>query len=142
VWFLVWGAVSARDPPPGSIPSAVVPPAGERAAVQGSRWSARSEARTYDLELWAVVCSASPGTSAEGMRPRLPPQPLRAWSPAPPWLPIPEPEAPAGGMFERLQLVKALEKAGFELARVRGSHHVMRHADGRTVAVPVHSGYR
>jgi predicted RNA binding protein YcfA (HicA-like mRNA interferase family) len=39
-----------------------------------------------------------------------------------------------------LQLVKALEKAGFELARVRGSHHVLRHTDGRTVAVPVHSG--
>lgn len=39
-----------------------------------------------------------------------------------------------------VQLVKALEKAGFEVARVRGSHHVLRHVDGRTVAVPVHSG--
>jgi predicted RNA binding protein YcfA (HicA-like mRNA interferase family) len=39
-----------------------------------------------------------------------------------------------------LQLVKALEKAGFELARVRGSHHILRHIDGRTVTVPVHSG--
>jgi predicted RNA binding protein YcfA (HicA-like mRNA interferase family) len=37
-------------------------------------------------------------------------------------------------------LVAALGKAGFELARVRGSHHVLRHADGRTVTVPVHSG--
>lgn len=38
------------------------------------------------------------------------------------------------------QLVKALEKAGFTTARVRGSHHVLRHPDGRTVAVPVHPG--
>lgn len=38
------------------------------------------------------------------------------------------------------QLVKALEKTGFEVARIRGSHHVLRHADGRTVAVPVHQG--
>lgn len=37
-------------------------------------------------------------------------------------------------------LVAALTKAGFELARVRGSHHVLKHVDGRTVAVPVHSG--
>lgn len=37
------------------------------------------------------------------------------------------------------QLIKALEKAGFTTARVRGSHHVLRHPDGRTVAVPVHS---
>jgi predicted RNA binding protein YcfA (HicA-like mRNA interferase family) len=32
-----------------------------------------------------------------------------------------------------------LEKAGFTTTRVRGSHHVLRHPDGRTVAVPVHS---
>lgn len=38
------------------------------------------------------------------------------------------------------QLVKALEKAGLTTARVSGSHHVLRHPDGRTVAVPVHPG--
>ncbi|MGH3258874.1 MAG: type II toxin-antitoxin system HicA family toxin, partial [Streptosporangiaceae bacterium] len=35
-------------------------------------------------------------------------------------------------------IVKALGKAGWELERVTGSHHVMRHADGRHVSVPVH----
>jgi predicted RNA binding protein YcfA (HicA-like mRNA interferase family) len=36
------------------------------------------------------------------------------------------------------KVVKALERAGFTVIRVSGSHHVMRHADGRTVVVPVH----
>jgi predicted RNA binding protein YcfA (HicA-like mRNA interferase family) len=35
-------------------------------------------------------------------------------------------------------IVKALGKGGWELERVTGSHHVMRHADGRHVSVPVH----
>ncbi|MGA2824746.1 MAG: type II toxin-antitoxin system HicA family toxin [Streptosporangiaceae bacterium] len=38
------------------------------------------------------------------------------------------------------KVVKALEQAGFSVERIRGSHHVMRHPDGRTVTVPVHSG--
>jgi predicted RNA binding protein YcfA (HicA-like mRNA interferase family) len=38
------------------------------------------------------------------------------------------------------RVVKALERAGFAVVRVRGSHHVMRHPDGRTVPVPVHPG--
>lgn len=33
-----------------------------------------------------------------------------------------------------------LKKAGFELARVKGSHHFLRHDDGRMTVVPVHSG--
>jgi predicted RNA binding protein YcfA (HicA-like mRNA interferase family) len=37
------------------------------------------------------------------------------------------------------QVVKALERAGFAVARISGSHHVMRHPDGRTVSVPVHN---
>ena len=37
-------------------------------------------------------------------------------------------------------LVRALERAGFRVARISGSHRVMRHPDGRTVVVPVHSG--
>jgi predicted RNA binding protein YcfA (HicA-like mRNA interferase family) len=36
------------------------------------------------------------------------------------------------------QVVKALERAGFEVVRISGSHHVMKHPDGRTVPVPVH----
>jgi predicted RNA binding protein YcfA (HicA-like mRNA interferase family) len=38
------------------------------------------------------------------------------------------------------KVVRALEKAGFKVARVAGSHHVMRHPDGRGTTVPVHSG--
>ena len=37
-------------------------------------------------------------------------------------------------------MVKALERVDFDVVRVSGSHHVMRHPDGRTVAVPVHAG--
>jgi predicted RNA binding protein YcfA (HicA-like mRNA interferase family) len=38
------------------------------------------------------------------------------------------------------ELVAALGRAGFEVVRVRGSHHFLRHADGRTTVVPVHAG--
>jgi predicted RNA binding protein YcfA (HicA-like mRNA interferase family) len=38
------------------------------------------------------------------------------------------------------KVVKALERTGFGVTRVSGSHHVMRHPDGRTVVVPVHAG--
>ena len=38
------------------------------------------------------------------------------------------------------QLIKALGKAGFESLRVRGSHHFLRHSDGRTTVIPVHGG--
>ena len=33
-----------------------------------------------------------------------------------------------------------LRKAGFEVARIKGSHHFLRHADGRASVVPVHAG--
>ncbi|MBN2465668.1 type II toxin-antitoxin system HicA family toxin [candidate division WOR-3 bacterium] len=36
--------------------------------------------------------------------------------------------------------MKALHKHGFVLVRVRGSHHFLRHPDGRYTAVPVHRG--
>jgi predicted RNA binding protein YcfA (HicA-like mRNA interferase family) len=38
------------------------------------------------------------------------------------------------------KVVKALERVGFTLVRISGSHHVMSHEDGRTVVVPVHPG--
>jgi predicted RNA binding protein YcfA (HicA-like mRNA interferase family) len=38
------------------------------------------------------------------------------------------------------ELVAALERSGFRVIRIKGSHHFMRHADGRTTVVPVHSG--
>jgi predicted RNA binding protein YcfA (HicA-like mRNA interferase family) len=41
-----------------------------------------------------------------------------------------------------VKVVGALERAGFTVVRISGSHHVMRHPDGRTVVVPVHAGPR
>ena len=38
------------------------------------------------------------------------------------------------------QLITALKKAGFGVIRIKGSHYVMRHADGRSTVVPVHAG--
>ncbi len=38
------------------------------------------------------------------------------------------------------RVLRALERAGFEVIRVKGSHHVMRHPDGRMTIVPVHRG--
>jgi predicted RNA binding protein YcfA (HicA-like mRNA interferase family) len=37
-------------------------------------------------------------------------------------------------------LIAALRRAGFGVARIRGSHHVLKHADGRMTVVPVHAG--
>ncbi|MEO1076295.1 MAG: type II toxin-antitoxin system HicA family toxin [Bacteroidota bacterium] len=38
------------------------------------------------------------------------------------------------------KLIKALRRAGFAVIRIKGSHHFLRHDDGRTTVVPVHSG--
>ena len=38
------------------------------------------------------------------------------------------------------ELVRLLEKHGFEILRTRGSHVFLKHTDGRTTTVPVHSG--
>jgi len=38
------------------------------------------------------------------------------------------------------ELIRTLKKAGFEVVRVQGSHHRVRHPDGRVTTVPVHSG--
>jgi predicted RNA binding protein YcfA (HicA-like mRNA interferase family) len=37
-----------------------------------------------------------------------------------------------------VRIVHALERHGFKVARVAGSHHIMRHPDGRGTTVPVH----
>lgn len=37
-------------------------------------------------------------------------------------------------------LVLALRKLGFDVKRTKGSHHFLRHPDGRTTVIPVHSG--
>ena len=36
--------------------------------------------------------------------------------------------------------IAALGRAGFRVSRVRGSHHFLRHEDGRATVVPVHAG--
>lgn len=36
------------------------------------------------------------------------------------------------------EAIKALEKAGFVLTRVKGSHHMLKHPEGRFTVVPVH----
>jgi predicted RNA binding protein YcfA (HicA-like mRNA interferase family) len=38
------------------------------------------------------------------------------------------------------EVVRALERAGFGIARIRGSHHFLRHPDGRSTVVPIHAG--
>lgn len=39
-----------------------------------------------------------------------------------------------------VELVRALEKHGWELARVRGSHYIMKHpSDRRTIPIPLHN---
>jgi predicted RNA binding protein YcfA (HicA-like mRNA interferase family) len=38
------------------------------------------------------------------------------------------------------ELIRIPEKRGFEVIRSRGSHFLLRHADGRTTTIPVHSG--
>ena len=37
------------------------------------------------------------------------------------------------------QLLAALQRLGFEIVRVRGSHHFLRDGEGHTTLVPVHS---
>ena len=38
------------------------------------------------------------------------------------------------------ELIKILESLGFTLVRIKGSHHRLRHPDGRVTTVPVHAG--
>ena len=42
--------------------------------------------------------------------------------------------------FSGPQLIKALRHLGFEVIRVKGSHHFLRHSDGRCTVVPIHRG--
>jgi predicted RNA binding protein YcfA (HicA-like mRNA interferase family) len=38
------------------------------------------------------------------------------------------------------QVVAALRGHGFQVIRIRGSHHYLRHPDGRATVVAVHAG--
>ncbi len=37
------------------------------------------------------------------------------------------------------KLIKILKKVGFEIIRTKGSHYFLRHPDGRSTTIPVHS---
>jgi predicted RNA binding protein YcfA (HicA-like mRNA interferase family) len=37
-------------------------------------------------------------------------------------------------------LIAILGKLGFSVLRIKGSHHFLRHDDGRSTVVPAHSG--
>lgn len=43
-------------------------------------------------------------------------------------------------VVEGREVVRALQRHGFELVRTRGSHVRMHHPDGRRTTVPVHAG--
>ena len=38
------------------------------------------------------------------------------------------------------EIIAALRKTGFQVVRVKGSHHFLQHGDGRRTVVPVHAG--
>ena len=38
------------------------------------------------------------------------------------------------------EVIRALKRAGFVVVRTKGSHHILKHADGRQTVVPVHAG--
>lgn len=38
------------------------------------------------------------------------------------------------------EVIRALDKVGFEVVRLKGSHHFPRHTDGRATVVPLHAG--
>jgi predicted RNA binding protein YcfA (HicA-like mRNA interferase family) len=38
------------------------------------------------------------------------------------------------------KLIAVLKRAGFDIIRIRGSHHFLQHPDGRRTVVPVHAG--
>jgi predicted RNA binding protein YcfA (HicA-like mRNA interferase family) len=38
------------------------------------------------------------------------------------------------------ELIAVLGKIGFQVIRVKGSHHFLRHQDGRATVVPVNAG--
>ena len=38
------------------------------------------------------------------------------------------------------KVIAALKKKGFEVIRIKGSHHYLKHPDGRSTVVAVHAG--
>jgi len=38
------------------------------------------------------------------------------------------------------EMIRVLKKQGFNVARIKGSHQILIHPDGRRTVVPVHAG--
>ncbi|MGD0058992.1 MAG: type II toxin-antitoxin system HicA family toxin [Verrucomicrobiia bacterium] len=38
------------------------------------------------------------------------------------------------------EVIATLKRAGFEVVRIKGSHHFLKHPDGRCTVVPIHAG--
>ncbi|HVN83042.1 MAG TPA: type II toxin-antitoxin system HicA family toxin [Terriglobia bacterium] len=38
------------------------------------------------------------------------------------------------------RVIAALRQAGFDIIRIKGSHHFLQHTDGRRTVIPVHAG--
>ncbi len=38
--------------------------------------------------------------------------------------------------FSSSELIKKVEKEGFELHRIKGSHHIFKHSSGKRVVIP------
>jgi predicted RNA binding protein YcfA (HicA-like mRNA interferase family) len=38
------------------------------------------------------------------------------------------------------EIIAALRGAGFEVVRIKGSHHFLQHPDGHVTVIPIHSG--
>ena len=45
---------------------------------------------------------------------------------------------PRAPRIDGRELIARLARHGFHVVRIRGSHHLLRHADGLTTVVPVH----
>ena len=43
-------------------------------------------------------------------------------------------------LFDAKEVIKILNKMGFEVIRQRGSHIYMKHKEGRCTVVPMHAG--
>lgn len=37
-------------------------------------------------------------------------------------------------------IIRALQKTGFKVVRIKGSHRFLQHSDGRCTTIPVHRG--
>jgi predicted RNA binding protein YcfA (HicA-like mRNA interferase family) len=38
------------------------------------------------------------------------------------------------------EILRILKRAGFQVVRIKGSHHFLGHPDGRCTVIPVHAG--